>query len=81
MRLAARAASFGWRMLNEHAQELAGNGFACCSRIFENRVRFPAVAEVRRRDGASRGESVLPLSEGLSKGMILRHVQWARIKG
>ena len=38
------------------------------------------MGKVRRPDGAIKGESVVPLSKGISEGMILRGASMARVK-
>ena len=38
------------------------------------------MGKVRRPDGVIKGESVVPLSEGISEGMTLRGVSTLRVK-
>ena len=63
------------------ARESEENGFACSWAICGNRGRSFAGGEVQRPDGAIQGESVVHLSKGISKGMILREPNGSAFEG
>ncbi|MGH7846616.1 MAG: Fic family protein [Candidatus Binatia bacterium] len=52
------------------SRESDENGFACSWRIYGSQRRSSAGGKVQRPDGATYGESVVPLSKGISKGMV-----------